>query len=174
MIVVVMGVCGAGKSTVGRALAARLGCAFAEGDAFHPKENVAKMAAGEPLTDADRAPWLDALADHLDGWQTAGQNGVLACSALKRAYREVLAAPAPALRFLYLKGAPELLRARLAARRDHYMPPTLLDSQLATLEEPGLDENAIVLTIDGDPDGIVDAALTALQQSTEQQSTDTT
>jgi gluconokinase len=135
-----MGVSGAGKTTLGLALAEALGWRFYEGDDFHPSANVAKMAAGIPLTDADRAPWLEALAALIGRTLAAGERMVLACSSLREQYREVLAAPAAAepgaLRFVYLKLASELARARVAGRAEHFMPPVLIESQYATLEEP--------------------------------------
>ncbi len=140
-VIVVMGVSGCGKSTVGAALAAALGLRFVEGDAFHPPENVARMAAGIALTDADRAGWLCALAARLA--EGAPQGVVLACSALKRAYRDVLRAGAPTLRFVWLALPRAELEARMAARTGHYMPASLLASQLATLEPPQADEAAV-------------------------------
>jgi len=161
--VVVMGVCGCGKSTVGQMLAARLGLPFVEGDELHPAQNVRKMAAGSPLTDEDRAGWLDAIAARL----TAAPDGmVVSCSALKRRYRERLRAAAPALRFVHLHGPRELLAQRLAARRGHYMPASLLDSQLQTLEPPGADERAVELTIDHPPETLAALAAAALQNPT--------
>jgi len=157
-IVVVMGVSGAGKTTVGEALAARLGWAFVEGDALHPAANVAKMAAGEPLTDADRAPWLAAIARRIDELSAGG--AVVTCSALKRAYRSVLARPG--VRFVFLTGEPEVLEKRMAARRGHFMPPSLLASQLATLEPPGPSENAVAVDIGADVNEQVEAIVTAL------------
>lgn len=139
MVVVVMGVSGSGKSSVGRALAEALGWPFYDGDDFHPPQNVAKMAAGTPLTDADRWPWLDALAAKVAAVQAAGGSAVLACSALRAVYRDRIAAGArhPAdIRFVHLKGDRATIAARLASRRHLYMPATLLDSQFATLEEP--------------------------------------
>ena len=137
-LVVLAGVAGTGKTTVGRALAARLGVPFADADDAHPSANVAKMARGAPLTDADRAPWLDALAATLAGWAVSGTGGVLACSALRAAYRARLARAAPGVRFVLLTATPATLRARLAARPDHFFPPALLASQLATLEPAGI------------------------------------
>jgi gluconokinase len=160
--VVVMGVSGCGKSTVGRALAQRLGVHFVEGDALHSERNVAKMAAGTPLTDADRHGWLQSVAEQLSN-PTAARNGVVAaCSALKRRYRDLLRAGAPDLRFVFLHGDPALLARRLAVRTDHYMPPSLLQSQLATLEPPQPDEDAVTLDIDQPADRLVEAALQAL------------
>src|SRR5437870_849838 len=139
MIVVVMGVTGSGKTAVGSALAAELGWPFLDGDDFHPPANVAKMASGTPLTDADRWPWLDRLADEMPAILAHGGNAVLACSALKQAYRVRLAAAAKApceVRFVYLRADHATIAARLAARKHRYMPATLLASQFATLEEP--------------------------------------
>ena len=127
-----MGVSGCGKSTVGQLLAARLGCPFLDADEFHPPQNVAKMAAGTPLTDADRQPWLELLNGKLRGLG----NAVLACSALKESYRKILAQGLGDCRFVHLRGSIELIRARLAERKHRYMPASLLESQLATLEPP--------------------------------------
>ena len=141
--VVVMGVCGCGKSSVGSGLAERLGVEFVEGDALHAPENVAKMSAGVPLTDADRAGWLDAI-----GVVLARPGGrVVTCSALRRSYRDRLRAAAPELRFIHLHGARSVLEQRLSERSGHYMPASLLQSQLDTLEPPGADEAAITLDI---------------------------
>jgi gluconokinase len=152
-----MGVCGSGKSVVGAALARELGIAFAEGDAFHPAENVARMRAGIPLTDAHRAGWLQAIGDRL---ALAGREHVglvMSCSALKRAYRDRLRQVAGDLQFIYLRGSPELLAERLAMRVGHFMPPSLLESQLATLEEPSPDEAAWVCDISTPLDALVAA-----------------
>jgi gluconokinase len=132
MIVIVMGVSGCGKSTLGPMLAARLGCPFLDADEFHPPANIAKMAAGTPLSDADRQPWLELLNGKLRGQE----NAVLACSALKASYRKILAQGLTGCRFVHLRGSIELIRARLAARRHRYMPASLLESQFATLEPP--------------------------------------
>lgn len=140
--VVVMGVSGSGKTTVGAALADALGLRFVDGDALHPVANVAKMAAGIPLDDADRAPWLDAI-----GAVLAEGPVVVACSALKRAYRDRLRAAAPGLQLVFLDGSPALLASRMSARPGHFMPTSLLDSQLATLERPGPDEQALTADI---------------------------
>lgn len=145
--VVVMGVSGSGKSTVGRALAAALDQPYVEGDDLHPPENVARMAAGIALTDADRQGWLEAVGDELAGAARQGRGVVVACSALKRSYRDRLRGAAPGVRFVHLHGARDLLQARLAARTGHYMPPTLLQSQLDTLETPAGDEQALSLDI---------------------------
>ncbi len=134
-ILVLMGVTATGKTTVGRLLAARTGWHFAEGDAYHPPANIAKMRRGIPLEDADRWPWLAAIAADIARWRAAGQPAIVTCSALKRAYRDRLRRAGP-LHFVHLTGDPALLAARMAARRGHYMPPSLLPSQLATLEPP--------------------------------------
>ena len=146
--VIVMGVCGTGKSTVGQALAARQGWTYADADDFHPAANVEKMRAGTPLNDADRAPWLDLLRSHLEERLNQGRSAVLACSALRVRYRDVLRGgvdtPDPRVRFVHLAGSRELLADRLD-RPGHYMPASLLDSQLATLEAPSANEG---LTLD--------------------------
>jgi len=159
-LVLVMGVSGAGKSTLGAMLAAALGVAFADADAFHPPANVAKMAAGTPLTDADRWPWLAAIGAWMDAQRPSG--GVVTCSALKRSYRDRLRAACPDLRLIHLDGAPELIGARQAARAGHFMPPSLMASQFATLEPPGPEEDAIILSVAPPPDQVVRAALAAL------------
>ena len=147
-IVVIMGVSGSGKSTIGRPLAARLGWPFKEGDNFHSAANIAKMEAGTPLDDADRAPWLDAIAAWIDGQAAAGQSGVVTCSALKRAYRDRLTDGRPQVRIVYLSGSQALIAARLAKREHHFMPPSLLASQFAALEPPGRGEHVLVIDID--------------------------
>lgn len=146
-----MGVSGCGKSTVGRALAARLGWAYRDGDDLHPASNVAKMAAGHPLTDEDRAPWLRAIRSLLDELAAAGSDGVVACSALRRAYRDVLRDGPGEVRFVFLDVDPEVLAARLAHRSGHFMPRTLLASQLAMLEPPTADERPIRIAVHRDP-----------------------
>ena len=157
----VMGVSGSGKSTIGARLAAALALPFADADAFHPPANVAKMAAGTPLTDADRWPWLDALGSWLVA-QSAG--GVIACSALKRAYRDRLRAAVPGLRVLHLAGAPAMITERQAARENHFMPPSLMASQFATLEPPGADEAALVLDITAAPEALIADTITRLRE----------
>jgi gluconokinase len=152
---VVMGVAGAGKSLIGSALARALGVDFVEGDAYHPPENVARMAAGIPLTDDDRLGWLRALANRLGEAAAAGEGLVMACSALKRSYRDLLRAGDPTVGFILLHGSEALLAERLAGRRGHYMPPSLLGSQLATLEVPTPDEGAWTCDIAAPPDAIV-------------------
>jgi carbohydrate kinase (thermoresistant glucokinase family) len=162
LILVVMGVSGSGKTTVGERLAARLGWPYQEGDALHPPANVAKMRSGTPLDDADRWPWLAAIAARIDAWRAAGSPGIVTCSALKRRYRDVLVGDRPDVRLVYLKGSRDGIGARLSARRDHYMPATLLQSQFEALEEPGPDERPITVAVDGTPDEIVDKVLRAL------------
>jgi gluconokinase len=164
--VLVMGVCGCGKSTVGQQLARELGAAFIEGDAFHSAANVAKMAAGTPLTDEDREGWLQSLAAQLAQARTERRSVVLACSALKRRYRDTLRNGAPALRIVHLTGSRALLTERMAARSGHYMPPALLDSQLATLEAPKPDEQAITVDIAASTEQQVRAALAQLHSTT--------
>jgi carbohydrate kinase (thermoresistant glucokinase family) len=154
---VVMGVSASGKSTVGRLLAQARSATYLDGDDFHPPENVARMAAGQALTDADRQGWLAALSARLAQARAAGEGVVLSCSALKRRYRDVLRQGAPDLKLVVLQGSRELLAARIAARTDHYMPPSLLDSQLATLEAPQADENALAFDVALTPQQIVDA-----------------
>ncbi len=153
---VVMGVSACGKSTVGRLLAQARGATYLDGDDFHPPQNVARMAAGQALTDADRQGWLRALGARLARARAAGEGVVLSCSALKRAYRDVLRQGAPDLRLVFLHGSRELLAARIAARSGHYMPPSLLDSQLATLEAPQADEAALAFDVLQTPQQIVD------------------
>ncbi len=161
-ILVVMGVSGAGKSTVAGPLAERLGWTFQEGDALHPPANIAKMKAGVPLTDADRLPWLAAIGAWMDREAAAGQGGVVTCSALKRAYRDVLTDGRPFVRFVYLKGSEELIAARVARRVGHFMPPSLLASQFADLQPPGPDEHAIVIDVDQPARAQVDEIVAAL------------
>lgn len=146
MIVLLTGVSGSGKSTIGTLLAARQRWAFEDGDALHPPANIAKMRAGIPLTDTDRWPWLHAVADWMDQRIAAGQQAVVACSALKRAYRELLRDGRPQLRIVFLSVGPDVLAARLAARHGHFFGASLLDSQLAALEPPGPEEG--VLTVE--------------------------
>lgn len=158
---VVMGVCGCGKSTVGAALAQALGVRYLEGDAFHPPANVAKMSAGLPLDDRDRAGWLQALAGEIRVARAQDTGLVLSCSALKRAYRDLLRQADPDLRFAHLQGPRDLIAARLAQRRGHYMPPALLDSQLRDLQPLQGDEAGLVLDIGQAPQALVAAILSA-------------
>lgn len=162
LIAVVMGVSGSGKTTVGAALACRLGWRFQEGDALHPPENVAKMRAGVPLDDADRAPWLRAVAAKIDEWRQRGEAGVIACSALKRRYRDIVIGDRPEVRLIYLTAPPALIAERLAARRGHFMPASLLESQFAALEPPDPDENALSLANDAPIETVVERIATAL------------
>ena len=158
-LIVVMGVSGSGKTTIGRLLAARLGVPFEDADSLHSAANVAKMAAGHPLTDADRRPWLASVGQALAGARDTGM--VMACSALKRAYRDTIRADAPRARFLELDGSRALLESRVGHRRGHFMPASLLDSQLATLEPLAADEPGERLELDSHstPESIVDTAL---------------
>ena len=155
-----MGVSGSGKSVIGAALARALDIDFVEGDDYHPAENVKRMAAGIPLTDDDRVQWLRLLANRIREAKDAGTGLVVSCSALKRSYRDMLRAAAPELRLVFLKGERTLIAERLAGRRGHYMPPSLLTSQFATLEEPSPDEEAWVCDIRQSPQSLV-AALVA-------------
>ena len=145
---VVMGVSGSGKSTIADHLAGRLGWAYEDADRFHPVSNVAKMSAGHPLTDEDRWPWLQAIADEIDRLAASGERAVIACSALKRAYREFLTEKAgePIL-FVFLEGTKDVIRKRIEARSHEYMPASLLDSQFATLEVPAPDENVLAVSV---------------------------
>jgi gluconokinase len=152
----VMGVSGSGKSTVAEKLAERLGWSYEDGDKFHPASNVAKMSAGHPLTDEDRWPWLQAIADEIDRVCKAGEHAVIACSALKRSYRDILVHGRDDVRIVYLKGTQELIANRLAQRKGHFMPPGLLASQFKTLEPPDNSENPVTVSIDDSVDAIVD------------------
>ncbi len=154
--IVVMGVAGAGKTTVATRLAARLGCEVADADEFHPPANIAKMASGTPLQDEDRWPWLRAIAAWMRARAEAGRTAVVTCSALKRAYRDILCAASPGTVFVHLTGAPEVIAARLEVRRGHFMPAALLASQLATLEPLGPDEPGVVLDVARSPDELVE------------------
>ena len=160
---IVMGVSGSGKSTVGEALAKRLGWRFEDGDRFHPASNVAKMHAGIALTDDDRWPWLKAIADEVDRGCEAGSPAVIACSALKRSYRDILVHGRDDIRIVFLDGTEELIATRLAARKDHFMPPGLLASQFKTLEPPTPDERPITVAIDRSVDTIVEDIVSQLK-----------
>ena len=162
IVLVIMGVSGSGKTTIGRLLAARLGWHYQEGDALHPPENVAKMSAGTPLSDTDRAPWLRRIAERIDAWCSNGEAGVITCSALKRAYRDIIIGDRPDVRLVHLKGSRELIGRRMAARKGHFMPTALLDNQFATLEEPSPEERAITVDVGGTPAEIVDEILRRL------------
>ena len=161
-IAVIMGVSGSGKTTIGRVLARRLGWLFLEGDALHPPENIAKMKAGHPLDDEDRAPWLAAVAARIDQWRDDGKCGVVACSALKRRYRDIIIGGRADVRLIYLEGSRALIGERLAQRRDHFMPASLLDSQFAALQPPTADEDSITVPVDVPVDAIVARIAAAL------------
>ncbi|MFE2052218.1 gluconokinase [Streptomyces sp. NPDC059459] len=159
-VVVVMGVAGTGKTTIGPLLAARLGVPYAEGDDFHPPANIAKMTAGTPLTDEDRWPWLDAIGGWAHG--RAGLGGVVSSSALKRSYRDRLRAAAPGVVFVHLTGSRELIEDRMSHRQGHFMPTALLDSQFATLQPLEPDEAGVAVDVAGSPEEITERAATAL------------
>lgn len=162
-VLVVMGVSGSGKTTVAALLAGRLGWEFGDADDFHSPANVAKMHGGTPLTDADRAPWLDTMAAWIDATRATGRHGVLACSALKRAYRRVLTEGRDDVRIVYLRGDKALIGSRQAARHNHFMPASLLDSQFATLEEPGPEEHPLTVSVAPRPHAIADSIVRALR-----------
>ena len=163
--VILMGVSGCGKTTVGNALAARLGWPFYDGDDYHPAENVAKMSQGIPLTDADRWPWLDYLGGLLRSHLEAGESVLLACSALKQSYRDRLADGLSGVMFVHLRGDFNLLNARMLARRGHYMKAEMLRSQLETLEEP---RDALVVEVDQAPEAIVEQIIVELAKLAKQ------
>jgi gluconokinase len=158
-----MGVSGSGKSTVAEALGKRLGWRFEDGDRFHPAANVAKMSAGHPLTDEDRWPWLNAIADEIERTCKAEEHVIIACSALKHVYRDVLLRGRDDVRFVFLKGSQELIADRLARRKGHFMPPGLLSSQFKTLEPPGASEHVITVSIDAPVDEITGDVLRQLK-----------
>jgi len=162
-VVIVMGVSGSGKSTIGSLLAGRLQWEFEDGDWFHPPANVEKMHKGVALTDEDRWPWLHSIAAWIDRTRREGGHGVIACSVLKRPYRDVLIGDRTDVRLVYLKGSEELIARRIATRHEHFMPPSLLHSQFAALEEPGPDENPITISIAPRPSEIVAQILSALK-----------
>ncbi len=160
--IVIMGVAGAGKTTVANRLAERLGCELADADEFHPQANIAKMAAGIPLQDEDRWPWLNAIAAWIRTRADAGRTAVVTCSALKRAYRDVLRGASPGVVFVHLSGAPELIAERIRSRRGHFMPPALLASQLATLEPLAPGEPGLTVDVARSPDELVEQVITTL------------
>jgi len=154
LVLVVMGVSGVGKTTIALELAARLGWPYEEGDALHPQANVDKMRAGNPLSDADRAPWLAAIASWIDSRLASGEPGIITCSAFKRSYREQIIGDRAGVRLVYLRGSSETISQRLAGRQGHFMPWSLLQSQLDTLEEPSAEERSIVVDVDGSAEAI--------------------
>jgi carbohydrate kinase (thermoresistant glucokinase family) len=162
-ILVVMGVSGSGKTTIGERLAARLGWPYQEGDALHPPANVAKMHSGTPLDDADRLPWLQIIAARIDEWRAKASPGIVTCSALKRRYRDIIIGDRLEVRLVYLKGSKDEIGGRLTGRQGHFMPAALLKSQFDALEEPGPDEHPITVSVDGTPDQIVDDVLEKLR-----------
>jgi gluconokinase len=163
--IIVMGVSGAGKTSVADLLASRLGCTFVEGDRLHPEANVKKMAEGTPLTDEDRWPWLDIIGNQLRKARTAGEDIVVTCSSLKKIYRDKLrSAGGEPLYFVFLKGTPELLAERMGARKGHFMPSALLQSQLATLETPEGEAHVVTVDIDASLDDIVTNAIAKLEE----------
>jgi gluconokinase len=168
VFVVVMGVSGSGKTTVAEGIAAHLHWRFQEADELHPRANVEKMSHGEPLTDEDRGPWLDAIGDWLDARVQAGEDAVLTCSALRRTYRDRLRSGRPGVRFCHVTVSDETLRQRLSHRRGHYMPASLLSSQLATLEELADDEPGVTVSAEGEPADVLAEALRALGLSEHQ------
>ena len=163
-VAVVMGVSGSGKTTIAEGVGQRLGWPLLEGDKFHPPANVEKMSHGIPLTDEDRWPWLHAIADAIDTMRTQGKSSVVACSALKRAYRDILIGDRPDVVLVYLQGDKDLIATRMAARKGHFMPVALLDSQFATLEEPGPDEHPITVSIAPPSQAIVDEVVRELKE----------
>ncbi|UPK37467.1 gluconokinase [Bradyrhizobium sp. 186] len=160
---IVMGVSGSGKSTIAEALGDRLGWRFEDGDSFHPASNLAKMRAGHPLTDEDRWPWLNAIADEIARVCMKGEHIIIACSALKHTYRDVLLRGRDDVRFVFLKGSKELIADRLAKRKGHFMPPELLTSQFKTLELPEASEHVISVSIDETVEAIVDGVVRQLK-----------
>jgi gluconokinase len=162
---ILMGVSGSGKTTIGERLAARMSWRYEDADTFHPASNVAKMSAGQPLTDHDRWPWLKAIAAEIDRACTAGERVVIGCSALRRVYRDVLVHGRDDVRFIYLDGTQAMIADRLGQRKGHFMPPGLLASQFQTLEPPTPDERAVTVSIDAQVEVIVDRIISQLSQS---------
>jgi len=162
LVILLMGVSGSGKSTIGAALSQRLGWPFQDADGFHPPANIAKMKSGIPLNDDDRWPWLAAIAYWIDARCAAGKPGIVSCSALKRAYRSRIVGRED-VRLAYLKGDMGLIAQRLQARRDHFMPASLLESQFAALEEPGADERPLVVSIALSPQRVADTSIERLR-----------
>jgi carbohydrate kinase (thermoresistant glucokinase family) len=163
LVIVLMGVSGSGKSTTGAALSRKLGWPFRDADTFHPPANVAKMSRGTPLTDEDRWPWLAAIAQWIDERCQAGERGIVSCSALKRAYRSRIIGPRRGVRLVYLQGDIEVIGQRLRARKGHFMPASLLESQFAVLEEPRADERALTVSIAMSSRRVVDTIIERLR-----------
>jgi gluconokinase len=161
-VILVMGVTSSGKSTVGEKLATTLGWAFRDADSFHPPQNVAKMSSGQPLNDEDRKPWLAAIAAFIDASIRDNHPAIVTCSALKRSYRTIIIGQRAHVRLVHLVGDKALIGARMAQRRNHFMPTSLLDSQFATLEPPQADEHPLNVPVDADPDTLVATILTQL------------
>jgi gluconokinase len=162
IVLIVMGVSGSGKSTIGTLLAMRLHWEFEDADWFHPAANVEKMHRGIPLTDEDRSPWLKAIAEWIDQARVSGRHAVIACSALKRSYRDVLIGERKDVRLVYLKGDEALIARRFATRHEHFMPVSLLHSQFVALEEPGADENPLTVSIEPPPREVVSQIVSGL------------
>jgi carbohydrate kinase (thermoresistant glucokinase family) len=162
LVIVLMGVSGSGKSTTGAALSRKLGWPFRDADTFHPPANVEKMSRGTPLTDEDRWPWLAAIAQWIDERCQAGERGIVSCSALKRTYRSRIIGPRRGVQLVYLKGDIEVIRRRLRARKGHFMPASLLESQYAVLEEPNADERALAVSIAMSPRRVIDTIIERL------------
>lgn len=162
LVLVVMGVAGSGKTTTARNLSKALGWPYRDADEFHPAANIAKMTRGEALTDVDRAPWLAAIAAWIDQNLAAGTSAIVTCSALKRAYRDVLAGGRPGVRMIHLVASQSLIAGRMAARKHHFMPTSLLDSQFAALERPAPDEHVLDVSVEQSPKAVVQDILTRL------------
>ncbi len=167
-VIVMMGVSGAGKSTIAAMLAGRLGWTYEDADWFHPRSNIEKMHSGQALTDEDRSPWWQGIAAWIEATRNAGGHGVIACSALKRAYRDILVSGREDVRVVYLKGERELIARRCTLRHGHFMPASLLDSQFATLQEPGEEEHPIVVSADACPRDIIELIMARLGISTKE------
>jgi gluconokinase len=162
-VVVVTGVAGSGKTTVGAMLAGTLGWTYAEADDFHPAANLAKMASGHPLNDEDRWPWLNAIGDWIDARRAAHEPAIVSCSGLKRSYRDLLRRGRPEVRIVFLAGSRELVARRLLARQGHFMKASMLDSQFAALEPPEPDEHVLTVPVEGTPPEVVDRIIAALE-----------